>query len=146
MLALVLLILWPVAELFVVIRVADAIGWLWTLLLLIAGWPIGIWVLRSHGRAAWERLGAAVSAGRPPAREVLDGALILLGGVLLIIPGFITDVLGIIALLPPTRGLARLLLVRNLHSRVVVRAARFPGPSYDIESTAHDVDQPELPR
>lgn len=144
--ALAVFILWPLAELFVAIQVANAIGVLATIVLLIAGWPLGIWALRSQGRAAGQRLAAAVSEGRPPAREVIDGTLILAGGTLLMIPGFITDVLGICLLLVPTRALVRPLLVRNLHSRFVMRAARFSSDrsAYDVDSTASDIDQPQL--
>jgi UPF0716 protein FxsA len=137
---------WVAAELFVAIKVADAIGVLLTVVLLFAGWSVGTWVLRSRGRAAWRRLSIAVSEGRAPGREVIDGALVLFAGALLMVPGFITDVLGICALLPPTRTLARWLLVRNLYSRVVVGAARFGAGRYDVDSTARDVDQPQLPR
>jgi UPF0716 protein FxsA len=144
LIALVLLICWPVAELLVAIKVADAIGVLDTIVLLIAGWPIGVWALRSQGGAAWRRLGAAVSERRPPTREVVDGALVLVGGLLLIVPGFITDVVGIILLLPPTRAPARALLVRGLQSRLVVQATRFTSKPYDVDSTARDVDQPRL--
>jgi UPF0716 protein FxsA len=146
LLALVLLICWPIAELFVAIKVGEAIGVLPTVLLLIVSWPAGVWTVRTHGRAAWQRLSAAIAAGRPPAKEVLDGALVLLGGGLLIVPGFITDVVGICLLLPPVRAVTRRILVRNFHSRVVVQAARFTnrGSTYDVDSTAHDVDQPRL--
>jgi UPF0716 protein FxsA len=139
-------VLWAAAELFVAIKVADAIGVLATVVLLVLSWPIGSWALRSQGRAAWRRLGAAVSEGRSPGREVLDGALVLLGGTLLIVPGFISDVLGALALLPPTRALMRRLLARNLQSRLVVTATRVTGASqpYDVDSTATDVDQPQL--
>jgi UPF0716 protein FxsA len=144
--ALLLLICWPVAEVFVAIQVADAIGVLPMLLLLIASWPLGTWAFRSRGRAAWRRLGDAVAARRPPGREVLDGVLILLGGMLLIVPGFITDALAAFLLLPPTRALMRRVLVRNLHSRIVVRATSFSrgATPYDVDSTATDVDQPRL--
>jgi UPF0716 protein FxsA len=144
LIALVLLICWPVAELLVAIKVADAIGVLDTIVLLIAGWPIGVWALRSQGGAAWRRLGAAVSERRAPTREVVDGALVLVGGVLLIVPGFITDFVGIILLLPPTRAPARALLVRGLQSRLVVQATRFTSKPYDVDSTARDVEQPRL--
>lgn len=146
--ALLLLICWPVAEVLVAIKVADAIGVLATVLLLVASWPIGSWALRSRGRAAWRRLGDAVAAGRPPAREVLDGALLLVGGILLIVPGFITDALGLLLVLAPTRALMRGLLLRNLQSRLVMRAAGFGRgrASYDVDSTATDVDQPRLGR
>jgi UPF0716 protein FxsA len=152
MLVLVLLILWPVAEVFVAIQVAGAIGWLLTVLLLIASWPAGSWALRSQGRAAWTRLRAELDAGRPPGRAVLDGALILIGGMLLIIPGFITDALGIILLLPPTRALARRLVTRRLQASAIHRAVRFGprqrprGRRYDVDSTATDFEPPTLPR
>jgi len=144
--ALILFICWGVAELLVAIAVANAIGVLATVVLLIAGWPIGVWALRSQGRAAWRRLGVALSEGRQPAREVVDGALIVLGGVLLIVPGFITDAIGLLLLAPPTRALMRPLLVRNLNSKFVVNATRFSGGriEYDVDSTATDVDQPQL--
>jgi UPF0716 protein FxsA len=142
--AFVLLICWPVAELLVAIQVAGAIGVLATVVLLIAGWPIGNWALRSQGSAAWGRLAVALSEGRAPAREVVNGALVLAGGILLIVPGFITDVLGISLLLPPTRALMRPLLVRNLQSRLVARAVRFTNKPYDVDSTARDIDQPRL--
>src|SRR6185437_2095965 len=101
MVALLLLILWPIAELFVAIQVAHAIGALLTVVLLLAGWPIGMWLAKTEGRAAWRRLSAAVNAGRPPGREAIDGALGLVGAVMLMIPGFITDVLGVLLLLAP---------------------------------------------
>lgn len=143
---LVLLICWPIAEVVVAIEVARAIGVLPMLLALIASWPIGSWALRARGAAAWRRLGEAVAASRPPGREVLDGAMIVVGGLLLIIPGFITDAFGAFLLLPPTRALLRRLLARNLNSRIVMRATRFGRPpvSYDVDSTATDIDQPRL--
>jgi UPF0716 protein FxsA len=148
LLTLILLICWPVAEVLVAIKVADAIGILATVLLLLASWPAGTWALRSQGRAAWRRLADAVAVGRPPGREVLDGALIVIGGLLLIVPGFITDAIGLILLLPPTRAIMRGVLVRNLQSRLVLRATRFTRASagYDVDSTATDIDQPRLER
>jgi UPF0716 protein FxsA len=148
MLALLLLILWPVAELFVAIKVAEAIGVLLTVVLLIASWPLGVSLLRAEGRVAWRRLSAAVAAGRPPAREVLNGALVVVGGVLLIVPGFITDVFGLLLLLPPTRRLARAGIMRNFRSRLVMRATRFGGrpASHDVDSTATDIDAARLRR
>jgi len=150
-----LLILWPVAEIFVAIEVADHIGWLLTILLLIAGWPAGMWALRSQGSAAWARFREDVAARRPPARAVLDGALIFIGGSLLIVPGFITDALGIILLLPPTRSLIRGTTMWRLRKKLVYRAVSVGGrragsrrqaPDYDVDSTATDIDQPQLHR
>jgi UPF0716 protein FxsA len=144
MLFLLLLICWPVAEVFVAIKVGEAIGALPTILLLIASWPLGAWVLRSQGRAAWRRLSAAVAEGRTPGREVIDGALVLAGGFLLMIPGFITDVVGLVLLLAPTRILLRMALQRNFRSRLVSRTVRFTQRHYDVDSTAHDIDPPPL--
>jgi UPF0716 protein FxsA len=70
--------------------------------------------------------------------------LVLLGGLLLIIPGFITDALGLVLLLPPSRIAVRALLARNAQSRFVTRAVRFSGGAYDAEATATDIDQPQL--
>jgi UPF0716 protein FxsA len=144
--ALFLFVGWFVAEIYVAIKIADAIGVLAMLLLLIAGWPIGMWALRSQGKVAWRRLSDAVAERRPPGREVLNGALVLLGGTLLMVPGFITDAVGVVLLLPPTRAIARIALARNFRSRLVVRAARFGGRryGYDVDSTATDIDQPQL--
>jgi UPF0716 protein FxsA len=147
MLALLLLILWPVAEVFVAIKVAAAIGVLLTVLLLIAGIPLGAWLTRAEGRTAWRRLRTAVAAGRPPGREVIDGALVLIGGMLFIVPGFITDLIGLLLLVAPSRSVAGAAIARNVQSRLVVAATRFSGapPSrYDVDSTATDVDRPQL--
>jgi UPF0716 protein FxsA len=141
-----LLILWPVAELFVAIEVARAIGVLETIVLLILSWPLGMWAIRTQGAAAWRRLTVTMAERRPPGRELLNGALVLLGGLLLVIPGFLTDIPGLLLLFPPTRAAVRPLLARNLHRRVFVRAARFTGQPYDVDSTAHDIDQPRLHR
>jgi UPF0716 protein FxsA len=150
MVALLLVILWPVAELFVAIKVAEAIGVLLTVLLIVAGWPVGLWLAKTEGRAAWRRLSAAMrrpGASGPPGREVLDGALILAGAILLIVPGFITDAVGLLLLLAPTRAVARAAITRNFQSRLMVAATRFsrtPPSTYDVDSTATDLDGPQL--
>ncbi len=148
MFVLLLLIIWPIAELLVAIKIAEAIGVLLTVGLVLVGWPVGMWLIRAQGRSAWGRLRTAVAAGRPPAHEAIDGALVLLGGTLLIIPGFITDAIGLWLVLAPSRALTRRAIARNLHSRLIVRAARFarsPRSGYDVDSTAIDVEHPRLP-
>jgi UPF0716 protein FxsA len=148
MLIALLMIAWPVAELLVAIKVAGVIGVLATVLLLIAGWPLGLWAMRTQGRVAWRRLQAAVAAGRTPAREVLDAALVLMAGALLIVPGFITDAIALLLLAPPTRALARAAIRRNVRGRFVTRVtgASRRGSAYDVDSTARDIDPPPLPR
>ena len=137
-----LFIVVPIAELYVIIQVGQAIGPLPTIAILLLDSVIGSWLLRQQGRAAWQRFNAALRAGRPPARETADGALILFGGALLLTPGFLTDILGVVLLVPPTRAAVRRMLVRRVAGRVVV--ARPPRRDRDrdrdvIDGTAHDL-------
>src|SRR5215470_10817893 len=97
------LICWPLLELFVAFEVSQLIGVIWTVLLILFSVLVGMWAVRSQGRAVWRRLANGIAIGRPPARDVLDGALVLMGGVLFILPGFISDVIGALLLLPPSR-------------------------------------------
>jgi UPF0716 protein FxsA len=94
----------PLVELYVIIQVGGVIGVLPTLGLLLLTGFVGAALARSQGRQTWRRFNEAMSAGRMPAREVLDGAMIIVGGALLLSPGFITDVLGIALLVPPGRA------------------------------------------
>jgi UPF0716 protein FxsA len=138
----------PIAELAVIIQVGQQIGVLWTVAILIADSLLGAALMRSQGRAAWRRFNEATAAGRVPAREVLDGALVIFGGALLLTPGFITDIFGLILLIPPTRALVRGVLARRLAHRMVasVTQTRSPGPrsrsrtDYDVEGSAVDLD------
>jgi UPF0716 protein FxsA len=141
----------PIAELYVIIQVGEAIGVWWTLALLVADSVLGSMLLRTQGRAAWRRFNTTLAAGRPPAKEVMDGGLVIFGGAFLITPGFITDVLGVLLLFPPTRALFRRLLVRRYARRLVVglagRATQRDSRArrdYDVEGTAHEVDPPHL--
>src|SRR5437764_11220036 len=102
-----LFIVVPLVELYVIIQVGEAIGVWWTLALLLADSILGAMLMRSQGRAAWRRFQAALSEGRVPARETLDGVLVVFGGAFLLAPGFITDVVGALLLAPPTRALIR---------------------------------------
>jgi len=151
---LVLFIVVPIAELYVIIQVGGAIGVLPTIALLVADSILGSLLLRSQGRSAWRRFNAALQAGRPPAREVLDGTLVIFGGAFLLTPGFLTDIAGLLLLIPPTRALIRGVLVRLLARRVVVAVAggaagtrggaRRVEDTGDVEGTAVEVDPPEL--
>jgi UPF0716 protein FxsA len=115
----------PIAELYVIIQVGEWIGVWPTLLLLLLDAVVGSWLLKHEGRAAWRRFNEALAERRIPAKEVADGFLVILGGALLIAPGFITDIFGILFLIPPTRALARKLLTRFTVGRVAV--VGFPG-------------------
>src|SRR3954449_13021437 len=108
-----LFIVVPIVEIYVIIQVGQAIGPWWTIALLIADSILGSMLMRSQGRAAWRRFNEALAGGRPPAREVFDGVLVIFGGALLLTPGFITDIFGLIFLLPPTRAIVRRMLVKR---------------------------------
>jgi len=117
-------ILVPLAELAVLIAVGDWIGLVPTLILLLVVSVAGAWLAKREGVAAWRRLQVALAQGRMPTVEVTDGALILLAGALLLTPGFLSDVVGILLLLPPTRAVARRLLPRLAERRLRRRGIR----------------------
>ena len=103
----ILFIALPIAELYLIIQLGGAIGVLPTIGILILDSFLGVALLRSQGRNVWARFNQTMAEGRLPAREVFDGAMVILGGALLLTPGFITDVFGLILLIPPTRDLVR---------------------------------------
>src|SRR5215213_2009114 len=108
--ALILLLLFivvPLVELFVIIQVGQAIGLVPTIILLFLDAILGTLLLRSQGRAAWQRFNQALAERRVPHREVFDGVLVIVGGALLLTPGFVTDIFGLLLLIPPSRDLIR---------------------------------------
>lgn len=101
----------PIVELYVIVQVGHLIGVLPTLLLLFVCSVAGAWLVKREGVKAWRAFRAATAEGRVPARETADGALVIVGGALLLAPGFVTDALGLLCVLPPTRALVRRLLL-----------------------------------
>ncbi len=154
LLLVVIFVVVPIVELFVIIQIGQLIGVLPTIALLIIDSILGALLMRAQGRAAWERFNRALAERRPPAREVLDGVLIVFGGALLLTPGFVSDILGLLLLLPPTRALLRGVVARRVLPRMIVttvggqrvygRPPRADGPGYDVDGTASDVDPPRL--
>jgi len=157
-----LFIVVPLAELAVIIEVGQAIGLLPTIAILLADSILGGLLMRSQGGAAWRRFNDATRAGRVPHREVLDGALVIFGGALLLTPGFLTDLVGLLLLLPPTRAVARRVVGRLVVQRMFVGVAGLGGRAasgragrgrggpagagrrdYDVEGTATDADPPD---
>lgn len=102
-----LLILVPIAELYVIVQTSQAIGIGITLLLLIGISIAGAWLLKREGTVTWRLLQESLRQGQVPTKHVTDGALILLGGALLLTPGFITDAVGFLLVLPPTRTVVK---------------------------------------
>jgi len=109
-----LFIVVPVLEIYVLIQVGQVIGAWWTILLLVVDGFLGSWLMKREGGRAWGALREALAGGRMPARELADGALILVGGTLLLTPGFLSDVAGFFFVLPFTRPVARRALTRFL--------------------------------
>ena len=116
MIALTLIVL-AIAELWVMVEVAGAIGILQTVGLLILIAFVGFWLVKRQGLAVLRRLQTTLDEGRLPHREVVDGFLVLLAGILLIPPGFITDAIGLMLLLPPVRAVVRGMLMRSFGRR-----------------------------
>lgn len=107
----------PLVELFVIIQVGSAIGALNTLVVLLAISLAGGWLMKREGVGVIRRLRTALNEGRFIGRELMDGAMILFGGALMLTPGFVTDVAGLALLAPPVRAALRPLLVRRLMER-----------------------------
>src|SRR3712207_3755352 len=125
-----LFIVVPLVEIYVIIQVGQTIGAVWTIVLLVLDSLLGAWLIRREGGRAWRALVTALQSGRMPARELADGALILIGGTLMLAPGFVPDALGILLILPFTRPFARRVLTSIVARRLVVMPGsgrRAPG-------------------
>lgn len=152
----------PILELWVIIQIGGWIGVLPTLALLFAFSLLGALLVRHEGRGAWIRFNRTLAERRFPGREVADGLLITIGGVLLLTPGFITDAVGLLLLIPPTRAIGRRLLRAAVGRRFVFASIggmgggpggpwRPGGPGtgpdtsarrdYDYEGTADESDE-----
>ncbi len=152
-----------VAEVWLLTIVGGWIGVPWTLVILIGEALVGSWLLRREGRKSWDALVAAYQAGRTPTGHLADAALVLAGGIMLILPGFFTDVIGLVFLLPLTRPLARralgLLVARSVarsglnadglraknttsvvRGEVVEEAPQPPGPSSSPEVISGEIE------
>jgi UPF0716 protein FxsA len=144
----------PVVEVFVFIEVGRAIGWLLAVVLLLGTSLFGARLLRVQGRSTIEHVSLAVSEHHSPARAAIDGGLGLLGAVLLVVPGFVTNVFGALLLFPPTRTLTRRWISLHYAGRVmsfVATTGRFVSGNRgarpaDVESTALDYDRDQLGR
>lgn len=113
----------PLVEIWAIIQVGQVIGPWWTIALLILDSLVGAWLIKREGGRAWQALREALQGGRMPARELADAALILVGGTLMLSPGFVLDLAGIVLILPLTRPVARRLLTSVVERRLVVAPA-----------------------
>jgi UPF0716 protein FxsA len=110
----------PIAELAVIVQVADGIGIPETIALLLLVSVAGAWLCKREGVGVLRRIQGSLDRHELPARDIADGGLIMLAGALLVTPGFLTDVLGILLLFPPTRALFRAVFLTVLARRAQV--------------------------
>jgi UPF0716 protein FxsA len=146
----------PIAELWVILQVSDRVGVLNTIVLLIFVSVLGGLLLKQQGAATWRRLQTTLQRGEMPTIEAIDGALILLGGALLLTPGFLTDIVGLLLILPPTRaslrGVFRRFVKKSAGRRwpvvesrtATARVVKVERSTRPRGSTPHDA--PRLPR
>lgn len=132
MILFVLFVIAPIVELYVLIKTGQAIGVLNTIGLLIVVAMIGSWLIKREGLKVWNRFATQVQAGQEPSREIADGVCVLVAGLMMIVPGFVSDVLALFLLFPPTRALARTWLLRRKRlgglGRATVIKASYGGP------------------
>jgi len=142
----------PIAELYLIVRVAGGIGIPETILLLIAISFVGAWLTRVAGLGVLNRLQRTVRAGRIPSAELVDGALVLFAGALMITPGFMSDALAILLLLPPSRAVARSIVLSRIRTRgglfrvVTTVPTGTSGEVWDVEGWEDPPDRPGLDR
>lgn len=103
----------PILEIYLLIKVAGTLGFLPTLLLLLAAASTGGYLLRTQSWAAWQKVQACLARGELPAAELMDGMLIMAGAVLLLVPGFLSDLMALICLIPSTRKTIAAYLVKH---------------------------------
>lgn len=153
-LLLVLLVVVPIIELYVFIQVSSAIGFLNALGIVILISIFGCWLVKRAGTKVWARFNEQLVAQRTPSKEVADGVCLLIAGALLIVPGFITDAIGLLLLLPPIRSVASKALVRRYTGRAgfrVITATYGSGDGTIIDTGTAEPRPPtsppgELPR
>jgi UPF0716 protein FxsA len=117
----------PIIEIYVLIHVGATIGFIPTLALLIGAAFLGTYLLQTQGWSAWQRLRENLAQGKMPERDLMDSFIILAGGMLLLLPGFLSDVAGLLCLIPATRRM----IGRYLLKQAWVPAGTQPrGPSH----------------
>ena len=159
-----LLVIVPIIELAIIIQIGSMIGVWWTIALLVADSLLGAWLLMREGSRSWLRFRAAIGDGKVPAKETADGGLVISGGALLLTPGFLTDIVGLLFLFQPTRDVIRRIALTKVVSYAATsvggpagwtlrgaffgsRAAKYarakrPSRDYEVEGTATEVKPP----
>ncbi|MEM7287832.1 MAG: FxsA family protein [Actinomycetota bacterium] len=153
-----LFIVVPIVELYVIVQVAGGIGVLETIGLLIVVSVVGAWLVRREGLGVLRKVQTQLAAGEMPTKQIVDGGLIMFAGALMLTPGFVTDAVGVLLLIPPTRIAVRTILMRRFRGRIQTvgpSAAGFggpfgagfgTGPVYDVRGTEQvDLERDDAP-
>ena len=131
-----LFVVLPIAELYTIIRMSDYIGFLNTLGVILLVAVLGSYLVKREGLRVWRRFNESIASGRVPTSDIVDGVLILAAGALLVTPGFLSGVFGLLMLFPPTRVAFRSLLMRRSRKKVIViRSATPSGDVIDTDAT-----------
>lgn len=118
----ILLLALPIVELYLLVRIGAALGFFTVFIWVLIMATLGIRLLQSRSWAIWSRLQQSLSSGQHPARELLENAIVMAGGLLLIVPGFITDLMGLVCLIPASRRWLSRYLERHGESLVATRS------------------------
>jgi UPF0716 protein FxsA len=147
----------PIVELYIIVQIASSVGIFETIGLLILVSVVGAWLVRSQGLTVLGRVQGQLAMGNVPGKEMVDGLLILFAGALMLTPGFMTDAFGMLLLIPPTRAVVRTILVRRYRNSVVLGGSsaafggrhgsgRFGGSYFtDVDEVDDDGDPPLPP-
>jgi UPF0716 protein FxsA len=125
-----LFVVLPIVEIYFLVQLGQQIGALWTIVVVIGAGVLGTYLVKREGSRAWRALQVALASHRMPSTELADGALILIGGTLLLTPGFVSDAVGLFCILPFTRPVARRALARVISRRLTVMPAGPFGPAF----------------
>ncbi len=135
----------PILEIWLFLLVGGRIGTINTILVIILTAAAGTQLVRQQGLAVLRRAQEATNQGRLPANELLDGVLILVAGVLLLTPGFFTDAVGFMLLIPPTRAVVRRMIMERLQHRITVQTAHPRAADMEIVDDSPARVEPEPP-
>ncbi len=136
---LLLLTVVPLVELMILLRIAERFDWGPTIVLVVLTGALGAYLARREGLKALSRIQSELAAGVPPAASLVDGALILVAGIVLVTPGILTDLCGFALLISPIRAWVRRGLAEALRKRTVLIHRGPPDDIIDVEVTVHDV-------
>lgn len=141
------LLIIPIVEIAAIIAVGRVIGGWPTLALLVLESMLGAWIVKREGARTWAALQEALTTGQMPSRQLADAALVLIGGTLLLTPGFVTDIVGFFFILPLTRPITRAWLQAVVAGRLLGPSGEWPGgpgPSATPRSGRPDVVEGEV--